>query len=110
MLDPDGFEYDSWQGYWSPTEFAARILLGRARGLTRQRREAEAEAAYEDVLRRFPTSFVAPEAAYWRAVCRYKRTHAAEDLLGGWSRTLPTRYPYSQWRAAQSWSEPPLKW
>jgi hypothetical protein len=73
VLDPDGFEYDSWQGYWSPTEFAARILLGRARGLARQGREEEAEAAYEDVLRRFPTSFVAPEAAYWRAVCRYKR-------------------------------------
>ena len=109
VLDPDGFEYDGWQGYWPPTELAARILLGRARGLARQRREEEAEAAYEDVLRRFPTSYVAPEAAYWRSVCRYKRTHEPEDLLGGWSRTLQTRYPYSRWRTAQSWSEPPLK-
>ena len=80
VLDPDGFEYDAWQGYWPPAEFAARILLGRARGLARQQREQEAESAYEEVLRRFPSSYVAPEAAYWLAVCRYKRTHEAEDL------------------------------
>jgi hypothetical protein len=110
VLDADGFEYDAWQGYWPPNEFAARLLLGRARGLARQRRDEEAEGAYEEVLRRFPNSFVAPEAAYWRAVCRYKRTHEPEDLLGGWSRTLRTRYPESQWRTAQSWSEPPLRW
>ena len=76
VLDPDGFEYDAWQGYWPPAEFTARLL----------------------------------EAAYWRAVCRYKRTHEPEDLLSGWSRTLHTRYPDSQWRTAQSWSEPPLRW
>jgi hypothetical protein len=110
VLDPDGFEYDAWQGYWPPEEFAARLLLGRARGLARQQREPQAEAAYEEVLRRFPRSYVAPEAAYWRAVCRYKRTHEPEDLLGGWSRTLHTRYPDSQWRTAQAWAEPPLRW
>jgi hypothetical protein len=110
VLDPDGFEYDAWQGYWPPTEFAARIFLGRARGLARQHRDEAAEQAYEEVMRRFPSSYAAPEAAYWRAVCRYKRTHEPEDLLGGWSRTLHTRYPFSQWRAAQSWSEPPLRW
>jgi hypothetical protein len=110
VLDPDGFEYDGWQGYWPPTEFAARLLLGRARGLARQNRDEVAEAAYEEVLRRFPNSYVAPEAAYWRAVCRYKRTHEPKDLLGGWFRTLRSRYPESQWRAAQSWSEPPLRW
>ena len=52
---------------------------------------------------------VAPEAAYWKAVCRYKRTHEPNDLLGGWRRTLHTRYPDSQWRTAQAWSEPPLR-
>jgi hypothetical protein len=109
VLDPDGFEYDAWQGYWPPAEFAARILLGRARGLARQHREEEAEAAYQEVLRRFPTSYVAPEAAYWHAVCHYKRTHKANDLLGGWFRILRARYPESQWRTAQSWSEPPLR-
>jgi TolA-binding protein len=110
VLDPDGFEYDAWQGYWSPAELLPRLLLGAARGLARQDRLEEAEAAYEDVLRRFPTSEVAPEAAYWRAVCRYKRTHEADDLIGGWARTLHTRYPGSRWRMAQAWAEPPLRW
>jgi hypothetical protein len=109
VLGPDGFEYDAWQGYWPPAELTARLLLGRARVLARQHREEDAETAYEEILRRFPRSYVAPEAAYWRAVCRYKRTHRPEDLLGGWKRTLQARYPDSQWRTAQSWSEPPLR-
>lgn len=110
VLGPDGYEYDAWQGYWPPAELTSRLLLGRARGLARQHREQEAEAGYEEILRRFPGSFVAPEAAYWRAVCRYKRTHQPDDLLDGWSRILRTRYPTSLWRMAQSWSEPPLRW
>jgi hypothetical protein len=42
-------------------------------------------------------------------VTRYKRTHEPNDLLGGWRRTLHTRYPDSQWRTAQAWCEPPLR-
>jgi len=109
VLGSDGFEYDAWQGYWPPFEFAARLLLGRARALARQELDQEAETAYEDILRRFPRSYVAPEAAYWRAVCRYRRTHQPMDLLGEWRRTLQLRFPDSQWRTAQSWTEPPLK-
>jgi len=109
VLGADGFEYDSWQGYWPPAELTARLILGRARALARQRREADAEAAYEDILLRFPRSYAAPEAAYWRAVCRYKRTHQPNDLLGEWRRTLVIRYPDSLWRTAQAWSEPPLR-
>jgi hypothetical protein len=109
ILGPDQFEYDAWQGYWPPFEYAARLLLGRARALGRQYREQDAELAYDEVLRRFPTSYSAPEAAYWRAVYRYKRTHEPNDLLGNWRRTLQARYPDSLWRTAQSWSEAPLK-
>jgi Tetratricopeptide repeat len=109
VLGPDGFEYDAWQGYWPPAELTARLLLGRARALARQNRNQDAETVYGEVLRRFPRSYAAPEAAYWRAVCRYKRTHRPDDLIGGWKRTLQTRYPDSQWRTAQAWSEPPLK-
>jgi TolA-binding protein len=109
VLGADGFEYDAWQGYWPPAEFTARLLLGRARALARQQREQDAEVAYEEIMRRFPRSYAAPEAAYWRAVCRYKRTHVPGDLIGGWKRTLQIRYPDSQWRTAQSWAEPPLR-
>lgn len=110
VVGADGFEYDAFQGYWPPTEFKARLLLGRARALARQHREGEAEDAYNEVVVQFPRTIVAAEAAYWRAVCRYKRTHESDDLLQGWSRVLPTHYPYSQWRMAQSFTEPPLQW
>ena len=70
ILAADGYELDAFQGYWSPAEFTPRLLLGRARALARLQREPDAEAAYEEILQRFPRSFVAPEAAYWRAVKR----------------------------------------
>jgi hypothetical protein len=109
VLGADGFEFDAWQGYWPPSELVPRLLLGRARALARQHRDQEAESAYEEVLRRFPRSYAAPEAAYWWAVCRYKRTHEPNDLLGPWRRVLQGRYPDSQWRTAQSFNEPPIR-
>ena len=110
VLGTDGFEYDAFQGYWPPSELVPRLLLGRARALARQDELQAAEDAYDDVVVRFPRSLVAAEAAYWRAVCRYKRTYEAADLLEGWSRVLHTQYPESQWRMAQAWAEPPLRW
>lgn len=64
---------------------------------------------YEEIVKRFPTSFVAPEAAYWNAVMRYKTSHQPDDLLGGWERSLRTQYPNALWRMAQAFSEAPLK-
>ena len=107
VLASDGYELDAFQGYWSPFELTARLLLGRARGLARQHDEPAAGAVYEEIMRRFPTSFVAAEAAYWRAVMRFKSSHEPDDLLGGWE-PLRTRHPQSLWRMAQSFSEPPL--
>ena len=63
-----------------------------------------AAALYDDVLRRFPTSAVAPEAQYFLAVAKYKASHQADDLRGGWRR-LQTRFPDSIWRVKQSFRE-----
>lgn len=109
VLDPDGFEYDALAGLLATSELVPRLLLGRARALHRQQQVDQAGAAYEDILRRFPRSIVASEAAYWQAVCRYKGTHEPDDLVGGWARTLHSRYPDSQWRLAQAWTEAPLR-
>lgn len=109
ILGADGFEYDAIQGYWPPSELVPRLLLGRARSLARQNQDQTAEVAYDEIVIRFPRAIVAAEAAYWRAVCRYKRTHEADDLLKGWAKVLQSQYPQSQWRLAQSFTEPPLK-
>jgi outer membrane protein assembly factor BamD (BamD/ComL family) len=66
--------------------------------------EAAAAATYEDVLRRFPTSDVAPEAQYFFAVASYKQTHAPDDLVDNWKR-LQSLYPTSIWRTKQSFTE-----
>ena len=60
-----------------------------------------AAEVYRDVLERFPTSAVGPEAQYFLAVSLYKSTHQASALLNHWQQ-LQTRYPESVWRLKQS--------
>jgi thioredoxin-related protein len=66
MIDHEGVELYRWNGYLPPAEFLPQLLAGRAQGLLRSEGGKEASEAYAEVLRKFPTSFVAPEAAYFR--------------------------------------------
>lgn len=104
ILGADGFEYHSWNGYLPPFEFIPRLLVGQAHALIRQGRDPEAAEVLDDVLRRFPSSHAAAEAAYYRAVARYRHSHEPDDLLGNWER-LRHRYPASEWRLKQSMVE-----
>jgi hypothetical protein len=106
VLGADGYEYDRWNGYLPPFEFLPRLLVAEAQALLRQNDNAGAAALYANVLERFPTSAVAPEAAYYVAVAAYKASHRPDDLLGNWEH-LRSRYPTSIWRVKQSFSEPP---
>jgi tetratricopeptide (TPR) repeat protein len=105
LLAPDGDELYAWQGYLPPFEFLAQLLAGEGRARLRLGDLDRAAAIYEDVLRRFPTSAVAPESQYFLAVSRYKASHEADDLLGEWRR-LQSRYPNSIWRQKQEFIEP----
>ena len=104
VLGADGFEYDGWNGYLPPFEFIPRLLLGQAHALLRQGRDLDAADVCEEVVRRFPSSHAAPEAAYYVAVARYRHTHEPRDLLGNWEQ-LRLRYPDSVWRLKQSMVE-----
>ena len=104
IVDGEGMELYRWNGYLPPTEFLPQLLAGRAQALLRTGRGEEAADAYADILRRYPTSFVAPEVAYFAAVCRYRITHEVSDLLENWGH-LQRRYPMSQWRTKQSFTE-----
>ena len=68
--------------------------MAQAQTLLRLQDEPGAAAVYHEVLERFPTSAVAPEAQYFAAVALYKHSHNASDLLDNWRR-LQTRYPDS---------------
>jgi hypothetical protein len=114
VLAADGFELSRWNGYLPPFEFVPQLLV--ALGQARLRLHDEAGAAlYEEVLSRFPTSAVAPEAQYYLGVARYKAGHEGADLAKAWHRLqtrypetwhrLQTRYPESIWRVKQSFIE-----
>jgi TolA-binding protein len=104
ILDTDGTELYRWNGYLPPNEFLAQLLAARAHALLRSGHDGAASDAYQDVLQRFPTSFVAPEAAYYGAVAAYRNSGNPPDLLDNWQR-LQSRYPSTEWRTKQSFTE-----
>lgn len=106
IIDHEGVELYRWNGYLPPAEFLPQLLAGRAQALLRSDRGKEATEAYVDVLRKFPTSFVAPEAAYFNAVSAYRLSHEPADLLENWG-WLQKRFPMSDWRVKQSFVETP---
>jgi hypothetical protein len=104
VVSPDGVDLYRWNGYLPPAEFVPQLLVAQAQTLLRLQDEPGAAAIYREVLERFPTSAVAPEAQYFFAVSAYKHSHNASDLLDNWRR-LQTRYPDSIWRVKQSFTE-----
>ena len=106
VVDHNGFEMYRWDGFLPPPEFMARALCGFAHALLRGKRFDKAEAIYADVLRRFSTSYAAPEAQYYLGVTRYRRNPHGDDLLTQWA-NLRSRYPHSEYRVKQSYKELP---
>ena len=106
ILDHHGFELYRWDGFLPPPEFAARALCGFAMAQLRLKRFDRAEALYVDALRRFSTTYAAPEAQYYLGVTRYRRDPNGDDLLDQWA-NLRSRYPASEYRVKQSFKELP---
>ncbi len=101
MLDGDGYELYRWNGYLPPGEFAAQLLAALAHARLRLREFDAAEMLYADVLRRFPTALVAPEAQYFSGVTGYRKSGEANALLHGWHE-LEKTYPDSEWAVKQN--------
>jgi TolA-binding protein len=104
ILSPQGVDLYRWMGYLPPFEFLPQLLVARAYACLALQDPAGAAEGYRQVLERFPTSAVAPEAQYFLAVSLYKAHHAASDLFDNWQQ-LQTRYPASLWRLKQSFTE-----
>jgi len=101
VLDGDGYELYRWNGYLPPAEFAAQLLAALAHARLRLREFDAAEMLYADVLRRFPTALVAPEAQYFSGVTGYRKSGEANALLHGWHE-LEKTYPDSEWAVKQN--------
>jgi tetratricopeptide (TPR) repeat protein len=106
ILYHDGFELYRWDGFLPPAEFAARTLCGFGFAYLRLKRFDQAEACYLDVLKRFSTSYAAPEAQYYLGVTRYRRDPDSDELLTQWA-NLRSRYPMSEYRVKQSFKDFP---
>ncbi|MDQ2743793.1 MAG: hypothetical protein M3Z66_16070 [Chloroflexota bacterium] len=104
ILGSDGFDYYQWNGYLPPFEYLPQLLAGQARACLRMRNESAAAELYQETLRRFPTSAVAPEALYYLAVSKYKASGDGKDLDISW-RQLRSRFPESIWRIKQLFKE-----
>lgn len=101
ILEPTGNEVYRWNGYLPPFEFAPQLLSAVAQANFRLKRFDQAIDIYTDVLSRFPTSLAAPEAQYFLACARYRKSHESGDLLKGWYE-LEKTYPNSEWTVKQN--------
>jgi tetratricopeptide (TPR) repeat protein len=106
ILNHDGYELYRWDGYLPPSEFIARLKCAIGMAYLRLKRFDDAEKCYIDVLRRFSTSYAAPEALYYLGVTRYRKDPDGDELLTQWAH-LRSRYPLSEYRVKQSFKELP---
>ena len=83
IMDRDGREQWRLEGYLPRDEFGVNLKMGLARIAVKRKDWSDAEQRYADVVEEHPDSLYAPEAIYWRGVCRYKATndhHALGDV------------------------------
>ena len=96
ILDSKGEERFRIEGYLSPDEFRAQLESGLARVAFMSKDWANAERRYAQVLERYPNSYAAPEALYWKGVSHYKATND-HTVLGELPEQFKQQYPDSIW-------------
>jgi hypothetical protein len=93
-MDPSGVERFRIEGYLSKPEFRAHLDLALGRVAFMHKQWADSERHYETVSS--SQTRAAPEAFYWSAVSRYKKT-SDHHVLGEIAKELKELYPASIW-------------
>ena len=96
ILDSGGKERFRIEGYLPKEEFRAHLEMGLARVAFMNKKWAEAERRYAEILERHPDAKVAPEALYWKDVSHYKATND-HTVLGELPGQFKEKYPDSLW-------------
>jgi hypothetical protein len=96
LFDSHGKERVRLEGYLTNIDFMAALTSGLGRIAFVQKKYADAQRWYDDVVTRFGQSHSAPGAMYWRAVARYSATHD-HTVLSKVAEELTTTYPSSVW-------------
>ena len=95
ILDSRGVERRRIEGYLPKDEFRPQLELGLARVAFMEKKWADAENRYAQIVERYPNSKAAPEALYWKGVSHYKVTN--DHAVLGEMPELFKRYPDSIW-------------
>ena len=96
LLDTGGRERVRLEGYLPKLDFLAALECGLGRIAFVQKKYADAERWYDDVVTRFAESHSAAGALYWRAVAHYKATND-HTVLGTLPEQFQQKYPDSIW-------------
>ena len=103
ILDSKGTERYRIEGYLPKEEFEAQLEMGLARVAFKEKRWADAERIYKQVVEKYPAASAAPEARYWRSVSHYKATND-HTVLGQVAEELRKNSPDSVWtKKAAPW-------
>ena len=96
-MDSEGTERYRIEGYLPKDWFRGRLEMGRARIAFMQKKFADAQQIYADVVNRYATLAFTAEAIYWRDVCKYKATNDHTGL-GVAAKELAENFPSDEWR------------
>jgi outer membrane protein assembly factor BamD (BamD/ComL family) len=95
-LDPEGKEHHRTVGFLPPEELIPSLMLGIAKSYFDQEKFGEALTMLDKLLKEYPRSYSAPEAAYVQGVSKYKSTHDPKQLKAAYEK-LQAEYPSSEW-------------
>jgi tetratricopeptide (TPR) repeat protein len=95
-LDEEGVAHHQNVGYFAPDELLAESALGRGKIAVGKGDWKEAVACFSEVVDRWPSSFAAPAALYWRGAASMMETHDSKRLMENWNRLLDD-YGDSAW-------------
>ncbi len=96
LLDGQGEEHHRTVGFLAPEELLPSLMLGIGKSYFDRELYRDSEQVLEQLLKEYPKSDAAPEAAYYLGVGRYKNTHNAEELKKT-IEALKKNYPGSEW-------------
>ncbi len=104
VLDETGKEHHRNVGFQSPEDFIPFLMVGQAKTNFDHNAFEPAITLLEKVIKQYPKSAAAPEAAYLLGVSKYKATHNAAPLKEAFE-FLKANYPDSEWlKRAQPYS------
>lgn len=96
VLDETGKEHHRSVGFQPPEEFIPSLMVGQAKTHFEHNIFDPAITLLEQVMKEYPRSAAAPEAAFHLGVAKYKATHNAASLKEAFE-FLKANYPSSEW-------------